>query len=325
MAGGGESSRKLIKVALVVFLSVLLSQLSVMATNIQADEEGTSFERIKFRDALNSIVEYDTVKPTKVPVYAKSYLLFDTKTAQVVVGKNYSTLVPIASTTKMTTALVASKLLKSDDVATISTFPTRVAGSKIDLRAGEKITVGSLLKGLLIYSGNDTAFALAEQYSGEIGNYQKFVTEMNKFVTDNHLKNTTYGDPAGLDDEVGRSTAFDLAQIARLLLNDPGLAEIVATPQTSVTSSNGLLVHQLKNTNRLIQPDSSYYMPDVVGVKTGFTLDAGHCLVAARKYSDRYLIGVVLNTDQSTNEASAAEMKKLFTWADSNWQVIKYE
>ncbi len=257
-------------------------------------------------------------------IYAKNYLLIDATNGDELISKNADDLIPIASTTKMTTALTALSLMEPDTVATISKKPPLVQGSKINLLAGEKIKISELLKGLLIASGNDTAFAIAETYAKEPGNYSKFVEQMNKFVHDHGLTKSTYADPAGLDDESGRSTCRELAHIARLLLQNDQLAEIVKTPQATITSTDGGLTHTLDTTNRLIKSDSGFYMPDVIGVKTGFTLDAGHSLVAAYKFKDRVLIGVVMNTIESTNIASAQEMKKLLTWADNNVIEVSY-
>lgn len=257
-------------------------------------------------------------------IFAKSYLLLDTTNAEVIIGLNENQPIAIASTTKMTTALVVMDKLPLDRIVTISSKPPLIEGSKIGLRSGEQITVGSLLKGLLINSGNDTAFALAEAFANKPGDYKEFVDEMNKYAAENNLPNTKFGDPAGLDDDTGRSTPLELAHTARLLLQNPTLSAIVSTPEATITSVDGLLVHRLKNTNRLIQSASSYYLPNALGIKTGFTLEAGHCLVSAYKLKDRILVGVVMNTIESTNTASAEELHKLFLWAEYNLSLKNY-
>lgn len=270
-------------------------------------------------DELPKLTTYPTIKPNapKPPVYAKNYALIDGTTGDVLVGQNYDASIPIASTTKMVTALVVMDQMELDQVATISKRPPTVLGSKVNLVSGEKITVGDLLKSLLISSGNDAAFALAEAYSGKEGDYQPFIDEMNAFVRGHRLSKSTFFDPAGLDDEHGRSTVRELAHIARLVLNNETLAKIIMTPHTEVRSVDGVFIHQLKNTNRLIQPDTQYYLSNALGIKTGFTHDAGHSLVSAYKWNETILIGVVMNTTEYTNTASASEMRKLFLWADS--------
>lgn len=275
---------------------------------------------------LEVVTDYVALKPrVRQPlIYAKQYVLLDAKTAELIVGVGEDSSIPIASTTKMTTAQVALSKLSLDQVVTISAKPPTIQGSKIGLLSGEKITVRSLIQGLLIYSGNDAAFALAEAYANEPGNYLQFVKAMNDFALANHLTNSTYGDPAGLDDELGRSTPRELANVARLLLEEPFLAETVATQNLTIWSVDGRISHQLKNTNRLIDISSSYFLPNTLGVKTGFTLDAGHSMVAAYRWHDRVLIGVVMNTIESTNVASAQEMNKLFRWADSSLELRRY-
>ncbi len=291
----------------------------------------------KLLDDLRSVPVVAASAP-KPRVFAKSYLLMDGESTTVLASKNTSLSVPIASTTKMMTAIVARQLYRLDEVVTVPAEIRQVPGSDIDLVIGEKITVHELLKGLLIQSGNDAAFALAYHLSpsgddvSEQGasktavsaDYEPFVEEMNIQAASLHLTNTHYGDPAGLDDDDGRSTALDLAHTARLLMKDPVLAKIVATPSATITSVDGKYSHELKNSNRLIISEESYYLPQVTGIKTGFTPAAGHCLVSAYVKDGRTLIGVVLNTDEYTITASASEMKKLFGWAEQNVQQYEY-
>ncbi|MEK7535322.1 MAG: serine hydrolase [Patescibacteria group bacterium] len=314
------SKRLTLKILVIVAILV-----AVAVTKPQTDERslyGSANEKrsedSSLGDKLDSLTNYVGILPqARAPlIYSKQYLLLDATTSEIIVSEGADTPIPIASTTKMTTALVASSLLSLDKVVTISSKPPTIQGSKIGLRPGEKITVRDLIFGLLIYSGNDAAFALAEAFSGIPGDYLQFVQQMNKFAHVNHLLKTNYGDPAGLDDETGRSTPRELANVARLLLQDPILSKIVSTPETTVSSIDGQFTHTLKNTNRLILPDNPYYLPNALGVKTGFTLDAGHSLVAAYRWHDRILIGVVMNTTESTITASATEMNKLFRWAD---------
>ncbi len=260
----------------------------------------------------------------KPPVFAKSYVLLDPKTAEVVVSQNPDASVPIASTTKMVTALVARQLFKLNETVTVSSLAANINGSDIQLMLGEKISVHELLKGLMIQSGNDAAFALADHYSPGDNEYKTFVAKMNEYVQAAGLKNSVFGDPAGLDDETGRSTAWDLAHIARLVLADPVLRDIVSIPKTTITSVDGSFVHELTNSNRLLLGDSPYYLPGALGVKTGFTPDAGHCLVSAYQSVNGLLIGVVLNTAEYSITASASESRKLFMWADRYVETRSY-
>jgi len=274
----------------------------------------------------NLPTEFLTTKPNapKPAIYAKNYALFDATNGDILVGQKYDEPIPIASTTKMITALVVTQNLDLNKIVTISKRPPSVQGSKVNLLSGENITIGNLLKALLISSGNDAAFALAEAYSGKEGEYQPFVDQMNRLIKKYGLTKSVFFDPAGLDDERGRSTPRELAHIARLVLADETLRGIIMTPQATVASVDGQIIHDLKNTNRLIQADTPYYLPNALGVKTGFTHEAGHSLVSAYKFNGRILIGVIMNTVEYTNTASASEMRKLFLWADSNLEVQHY-
>lgn len=270
--------------------------------------------------------EYLSASPNapKPPVYAKNYALMDASNGDLLVAERADDLIPVASTTKMVTALVVVEKLDLKKIVTISKRPPNIQGSKINLLTGEKISIENLLKALLINSGNDAAFALAEAYSGKEGDYESFAAEMNALVRSHGLTQSTFFDPAGLDDERGRSTVRELAHIARLVLQNDLLRAIITTPQATIASADGQITHELKNTNRLIQSDTPYYLANALGVKTGFTHDAGHSLVSAYKFNDRTLIGVVMNTIEYTNTASAAESKKLYLWAEKYLLLQKY-
>jgi|GEM_PF-1497590 len=271
-----------------------------------------------------AIVSGFVVTKAKEPnVYAASYLLLDERSGELLLCHNCQENLPVASTTKMTTALTAVELMPLDQVITVPASAPAINGSKIGLRTGEKITLANLLKGLLIQSGNDAALTIAsviDQTEGE----GKFVEKMNQYMARHQLSQTTFADPAGLDDDSGRSSSYELAQIARLLLKNETLAPIVRTGEASIANTTGDIVHELKNSNRLVIPSSSYYMADALGIKTGFTLAAGHCLVSALDWQGRKLISVVLNTTETDLAASARESKRIFSWAKSSLETATY-
>ena len=250
-------------------------------------------------------------------INAKALLLSDIQSGQKLYAKNADQKVPIASTTKIMTSLVVLENYsqKMKDVVTITREMTAVEGSDIQLRMSEKITVENLLKGLLISSGNDAALAIANFFGGK----DEFVAKMNEKARFIGLKNTLYKDPAGLDDN-GYSTAEDLSVLSSYALRDKTFAEIVKMPETTITSSDGQIIHELKTSNRLLKPEEPFYLPFAQGIKTGFTNDAGHCLVSVAQKDDHELLSVILNTDQNTLTASAQESKKLLEWGFANWQ-----
>lgn len=302
---------------LIITLLCLHTQFGAI-TGTEAAEENTLPPKQDIWSVFQKLPDHPVVnKGAKGPfVYAKAFVLADADTGEVIVEKNAELELPVASTTKMTTALVVKQSLPLSEVVTVPTVAVQTIGSTVNLVKGEKITVHNLLKALLIQSGNDAAVALAEHYRLKTG--QDFVAAMNDYLRERGINQSAFRDPSGLNDEQGRSTAFDLAHIGRLLLADPDLSAIVATAETTVNSVDGLQSHLLKNSNRLVSPTQPLYLPGALGIKTGFTPEAGHCLVSAYKLGDRKVVSVVLNTNEFTVSASAAETRKLFLWAAAN-------
>ena len=265
-------------------------------------------------------------KPVSIPIKkagvndlnieAKAVYLVDLTSLYPMYAKEENYKLPIASTTKMATALVVLENHgdKLQDVVTITPQMISVEGSDIQLRSGEKITVEDLLNGLLIMSGNDTAYALADYFGGR----DAFVKEMNDKVSKIGAINTKYQDPAGLNDQ-GYSTAHDLALIAAYGLRNSKFSEIVRTAEKTITSSDGKFSHELKNSNRMLRQEETYYYPYTIGVKTGFTNEAGHVLVSSAEIEGHKILSVVLNTNENSLTASAKESKKLLEWGFNNW------
>ncbi|MCR4277508.1 MAG: hypothetical protein NUV85_00610, partial [Candidatus Berkelbacteria bacterium] len=198
---GFEDTRKsltprLIGIGLLLLAVVLIAPNSDGSLVASSTSEQAGPLLSKQLDTTKSYVDL-TPKAKKPLIYAKQYVLLDATNAEIIVSQGEDTPVPIASTTKMVTALVALEKLPLDTVVTVSDKPPKIQGSKIGLLSGEKISVRSLIQGLLIYSGNDAAFALAEAYADRPGDYLQFVKAMNDFATSNHLVNDTYGYPAG--------------------------------------------------------------------------------------------------------------------------------
>ena len=249
-------------------------------------------------------------------IVAKAVYLIDVASFYPMYAKEENQKVPIASTTKMATALVVleNHSNKLQDVVTITSKMISVEGSDIQLLPGEKITVDNLLNGLLIMSGNDTAHALADYFGGKEG----FVNEMNAKVRTIGALNTEYQDPAGLDDK-GYSTAKDLTLIGAYALRNNRFSEIVKTPEKTITSVDGRITHELTNSNRMLRQEETYFYPYTIGIKTGFTNEAGHVLVSCAEKDGHKILAVVLNTNANTLTASAEESKKLLDWGFSNW------
>jgi D-alanyl-D-alanine carboxypeptidase (penicillin-binding protein 5/6) len=304
---------------------IILSLLSnLFGLNLRTDSINQRISSAVKADASNSKPIYNSSLPEIVPlpekinskakelIYAKNYLLLEEKSNEILAMKNAYDRVPIASTTKITTTMVVLENYNLDDVVEISAKAASQIGSDTNLIAGEKITVKNLLYCMLIKSGNDSAYALAEKYPGGV---EKFVEKMNQLAKRLSLTNTHYLDPAGLN-PAGYSSAYDLSIVTRYALKNEVFAQIVATPEITVDNVAGTRHHDLKNSNRLV---NDYQYPGAIGVKTGYLPEAGHCLVGAAERDGHLLIAVVLNTNSDAVTASATEARKLLDFGFENY------
>ncbi|MEU7692946.1 D-alanyl-D-alanine carboxypeptidase family protein [Microbispora hainanensis] len=214
--------------------------------------------------------------------------------------------VPIASLTKVMTAYVVRRQARLDDVVTIKQADVRhaVAGgaTTAGLRAGERLTVRDLLYGLMLPSGADAAHALAEKYGPGTA---KFVAKMNAAARRLGLRDTRYANPDGLPSKA-YSTARDQATLAAAVLRDPVIATVAKTPKRVVGKSAHHRAHVWRNTNDLLRDGA-------VGLKTGFTNQAGYCLSFAAVRDGRTYVGVVLG--ERSDRARFATARRLLDWA----------
>lgn len=214
-------------------------------------------------------------------------VVYDRDTGNVVWGKNENKRTAMASTTKIMTAIVVVESTDLNSIVTVSSKAASTGGSRLGLKKGDKISVKDLLYGLMLRSGNDTAIALAEYVGGDV---EGFAELMNNKAQDLKLKDTHFVTPHGLDHQDHYTTAFELAKIADYALNNETIKNIVGTKYYTI-SINGY-PKNLVNTNELLG-----YLNGVYGVKTGFTNNAGRCLVTSVKRDDIDVITVVLQAD----------------------------
>ncbi len=194
---------------------------------------------------------------------------------------------PMASTTKIVTAIITIENVENlDDTVVVANQAVGIEGTSIYLRNNEKISYRNLLYGLILASGNDAATALAYAVGGT---EEKFVNLMNKFVENLGLKNTHFKNPHGLDCNGHYTSAYDLAVITNYALNNKVFKEIVST-KTKILNENEPNVRYLRNKNKLV-----FSQEGCVGVKTGFTDNAGRCLVNACERNGFRVVSVVLN------------------------------
>jgi D-alanyl-D-alanine carboxypeptidase (penicillin-binding protein 5/6) len=215
--------------------------------------------------------------------------LADLDSGQILVGNDVDAPRPIASVTKIMTALIVLARTKPDDAVVVS--PDAAfhphdygASSTIGLEAGERLTVSELLRGMLLGSANDAAVALAIHVSGSSAT---FVDLMNRRAQEMGLRHTVFYSSNGLDDR-GHSTARDLVALTRVAMRTPGFAGVARMKTTTLPAPDGDTRH-IQNRNALL-----WLYHGATGVKTGYTAAAGYCLVASAERDGRRLLAVVL-------------------------------
>ncbi|MGH2573430.1 MAG: D-alanyl-D-alanine carboxypeptidase family protein [Actinomycetota bacterium] len=243
-----------------------------------------------------TVLETTSPAPTPPRVTAPSAILQDLETGQVLFSRAPDQRRPIASVTKVMTALVVLESESPSASTTVTANAASQRGAELGLGVGERIRVRELLYAILLQSANDAAVALAEHVAGsEPG----FVLMMNRRADVMGLSGTRFFGPTGLDDR-GYSTAQDIAAITRAAYEFPLFARIVRTRFRTVRSLTGP-ARRIQNRNVLLWR----YSP-TIGVKTGFTMPAGHCLVAAARWEGRELLAVVLGSPEDAFGDGAA-------------------
>lgn len=262
--------------------------------------------------SIRPIIKSSATNPT---ANAKHYVLVDLDSDEILAQSDKDARVPIASTTKIMTAIVALENYKLTDVATISETATTQIGADAYLRPGEKIDILNLLNCMLIKSGNDSAYAIAEYMNkpGETG-IKSFVDKMNEKAKELGMNNTHYEDSSGLN-TTGYSSAYDLYLATRHALKDQTFVSIVKKSSAVAKNVDSTIWHELNNSNRLV---NEYQYPGAIGVKTGYMPEAGHCLVGAAKRDGHTLVAIVLDTFSDTASASADESRRLLDWGFNN-------
>ncbi len=220
-------------------------------------------------------------------ISAKSCILVEEVTGYVLYEKNADEILPMASTTKLFTALMVRECCQLDEIVTVSHAAAATEGSSAYLKAGERLTVEQLLYALLLSSGNDAAEVLAEHAFG--GDREAFIDYMNRRATQLGLKNTHFTNPSGLPDDNHYTTARELAYIGRMANQDPVIACIASSKEASFTTIDSI-THSYSNHNSLLRMYSH-----ATGLKTGYTKAAGRCLVSSAGKDGIDLVCVTLD------------------------------
>ncbi len=236
---------------------------------------------------------------------AASAILIESSSHRVLFEHNASEQRPMASTTKIMTALVASELSKTEDVISVQADCVKIEGTSLYLEENEKLTMFDMLYGLLLRSGNDAAAAIAKYVAGDIDH---FVSIMNQRAWQLGMHDTNFENPHGLDNGGHYSTAYDMALLGAAFLKVPMLQQACVAEEHISRELTCGRVRLFKNNNKLLLRD-----PRACGIKIGWTEQAGRCLVAAARVGEMELVAVVLDAPDLYTDVS-----KLFDYGFGN-------
>lgn len=241
----------------------------------------------------------------QLQLYAKSALLMDATNQRVLYEKNGYEVLPMASTTKIMTAILALEYGNLEDEVTISAYAASRPKVRLGMKEGEVYTLKDLLFSLMLESHNDSAVAIAEHIGGST---EGFAAMMNQKARDLGCQNTYFITPNGLDAEQGgkkhATTAYDLAKIAAYAIENDLFVALVGTENYTFSEKTSDRKFAVDNKDQFL-----HMMDGAIGIKTGYTNDAGYCFVGAVKQEDRTLVSVVL--------ASGWPPHKNYKWSDT--------
>ncbi len=236
---------------------------------------------------------------------ASGIVLLDKDSNTYLYKKNLNREFTIASITKLATSLAVLENFDLNEVVEVSFRAASIYGSRVHLNPGEKITVGELVIGMLVGSGNDAALALADHFGED-----KLLILMNELAANLNLTNTHFADAAGLSLE-NRSTPRDLAILAKAALSHPFIAQAVKYQTYTMHSTDGSYEHLIHTTNRLLKN----YL-DITGVKTGYTDEAGFCLISGAEKNNHNFLLVLLGAE--SDNARFAESRIILDYAENH-------
>ncbi|MBE5921782.1 MAG: D-alanyl-D-alanine carboxypeptidase [Lachnospiraceae bacterium] len=243
-------------------------------------------------------------EPESVPslkLYASSAALIDASNGRLLYGKSPYEEMPMASTTKIMTCIIALEYGKSDDVVTVSSYAASMPDVQLNVREGEQYYLGDLLYSLMLESHNDVAVAIAEHIGGSV---EGFAELMNQKADALGLGHTQFVTPNGLDADGHYTTAYELGIIGAYAIRNEEFLAITNASSHTFSSLDGVRSFTVNNKDAFLTQ-----MDGAIGIKTGFTSKAGYCFVGALKHDNKTFISVVL--------ASGWPPNKSYKWADT--------
>ncbi len=225
--------------------------------------------------------------------HAKAMALLEGKTGRLLFGVNPDRCLPMASTTKIMTALLTLEQPWLDTSFVVDAAAIQVEGSSMGLKEGDIVTLRTLAAGMLLASGNDAANAAAVAIDGSLSEFAK---RMNRRAAEIGMENTSFVTPSGLDDENHYSTARDMGMLACAALANPDFASLCSASTLRLSYGNPPYDRWLQNHNRLLREYDG-----AIGVKTGYTKKSGRCLVSAAQRDGTLLVFVTLGASDDWN------------------------
>lgn len=288
--------------SILIFLLILLNFSTVCADDV--DNE------VDFEDTIEVTASIVSELPK---TNSRRYIVYDRISKSMIIGKNEDVKSAMASTTKIMTSIVILEKADLDEMVTVSAKAGGTGGSRLGLKKGDKASVKNLLYGLMLRSGNDAAVALAEHVGGSV---KEFAELMNEKASELGLTNTHFVTPHGLDDANHYTTALELAKLTDYAMNNETFSKIVGTKSITIYINNQ--PRQINNTNELLG-----VLNGVVGVKTGFTNNAGRCLVTETKRNNMDIITIVLGAD--TKKDRTKDSVNLIEYTFSKYKMYNVE
>ncbi len=247
-------------------------------------------------------------------------MLFDFNSDTILYQKNIDEKIEPASTTKIMTCILALESGRLGEKVTVSSKAAGQGGSYIPghLKTGEEVVMSDLINGMMMASGNDAAVAVAEFLGGSV---EGFATMMNTKAAELGMTNTHFTVPHGMHADDHYSTARDMAKLTLYAMQNPQFAQIVKQASYTMPATNKSGARDVKNTNHLLDSESTDYYQYATGIKTGSTPAAGDCLVSSASRDGMNLICLVFKDEYNGSERWPLS-KNLFEWGFANFKTV---
>ncbi|MBQ7976762.1 MAG: D-alanyl-D-alanine carboxypeptidase, partial [Clostridia bacterium] len=243
------------------------------------------YERYYGRVIINKS-EVENLPGDDLSLYASASVAIDYRDGHILYGDEENIQLPMASTTKILTAIIALENASGDEIVTISKNAANSPKVRLGVKEGEQYYLKDLLLSMMLGSHNDSAVAIAEHLAGSTEAFSKM---MNEKAHEIGVKNSSFVTPNGLDAENHYSTAYDMAVIGSYAIQNDEFVKLINTSQHSFSEINNKSSHNVTNINSYLSIDDT-----AIGIKTGFTGKAGYCFVGANTYEDTIVVSCVL-------------------------------